>query len=148
MPPLRDRGDDILLLAEHFLIEFCKKARRDVLELSGETRRKLLQHTWPGNVRELRNMMERLAYLSAGDTVEPSDLAFVDSPRGNNQGVSLEMSLSDATKDFQCDFIRRHIDRSGGNMTAAASKLGLHRSNLYRKMRQLGMSEGESDEEE
>ncbi len=147
VPALRDRGDDILLLAEHFLKEFCKKARRDVLELSTETRKKLLQHAWPGNVRELRNMMERLAYLSAGDTVEPSDLAFVDSPRGNDPMFSLEMSLADATKEFQCDYIRRHIERSGGNMTEAASKLGLHRSNLYRKMRQLDMSEG-SDEEE
>ena len=146
MPPLRDRGDDILLLAEHFLQEFCKKARRKVLKLSAAVRKKLLQHSWPGNVRELRNMMERLAYLSAGDTVEPSDLAFVDSPRSEDNLISLDMPLADATKEFQCDYIRRHIERSGGNMTDAAAKLGLHRSNLYRKMRQLGMSEGEDED--
>ena len=74
MPPLRDRGDDILLLAEHFLNEFCKKARRDILTLGTDAKKKLLQHTWPGNVRELRNMMERIAYLSTGDTVEPDGL--------------------------------------------------------------------------
>ena len=146
IPPLRDRGDDILLLAEHFLSEFCSKARRSVLQLSKAARKKLLHHAWPGNVRELRNMMERLAYLSSGDTVESDDLAFVNSPR-SDELVPLDMSLSDATKHFQCDYIRRHIDRSGGNMTDAAGKLGLHRSNLYRKMRQLGMSEGDDNDE-
>lgn len=147
MPPLRDRGEDIILLAEHFLKEFCIKARRDVLELGPAARKKLLQHTWPGNVRELRNMMERLAYLSVGDKVETADLAFVNSPRGDD-AISMELTLSDATKQFQCDYIRRHIDRAGGNMTDAAGKLGLHRSNLYRKMRQLGMSEGEDESKE
>lgn len=145
MPPLRDRGDDILLLAEHFLNEFCKKARREVLTFGAAARKKLLQHTWPGNVRELRNMMERLAYLSTGNTVEPADLAFVNSPRSDD-AISMDLSLSDATKHFQCDYIRRHIDRANGNMTDAARKLGLHRSNLYRKMRQLDMSEGDDDE--
>ncbi len=144
MPPLRDRGDDILLLAEHFLNEFCKKARRQILTLGPPARKKLLQHAWPGNVRELRNMMERLAYLSTGDTVNPEDLAFVNSPR-NEDIIAMDAPLSDATKQFQCDYIRRHIDRAGGNMTDAAEKLGLHRSNLYRKMRQLGMSEGDSE---
>ena len=146
IPPLRDRGDDILLLAEHFLNEFCKKSRREVLSLSAATKKKLLQHLWPGNVRELRNMMERLAYLSPGQTVEPDDLAFINSPRAEDSSVPMDLSLTDASKRFQCDYIQRHIDRSGGNMTEAASQLGLHRSNLYRKMRQLGMN-GPADED-
>ena len=57
----------------------------------------------------------------------------------------MDLSLTEATKQFQCDYIQKHINRGGGNMTDAASKLGLHRSNLYRKMRQLGMN---ADEEE
>ena len=145
IPPLRDRGDDIILLAEHFISEFCKKARRKVLKFSAATKKKLLVHTWPGNVRELRNMMERLAYLSSGDTVEPDDLAFVNSTRSDDSVVPMDLSLTEATKQFQCDYIQRHINRGGGNMTDAASRLGLHRSNLYRKMRQLGMN---ADEEE
>ena len=146
IPPLRDRGDDIILLAEHFLNEFCKKSRREILSLSAATKKKLLMHLWPGNVRELRNMMERLAYLSPGQTVEPDDLAFVNSPRAEESLVPMDLSLTEASKQFQCDYIQRHIDRSAGNMTDAASRLGLHRSNLYRKMRQLGMS-GPADEE-
>ena len=149
IPPLRDRGEDILLLAEHFNNEFCKKSRRPVLKLSAAAKKKLLLHLWPGNVRELRNMMERLAYLSPGDTVEPDDLAFVNSPRSDDDAiVPMDLSLTEASKHFQRDYIQRHIDRTRGNMTDAAGSLGLHRSNLYRKMRQLGMSGPAEDEAE
>ena len=147
IPPLRDRGDDIILLAEHFINEFCRKARRPVLKFSAATQKKLLLHTWPGNVRELRNMMERLAYLSSGDVVEPDDLAFVNSTRSDDGIVPMDLSLTEATRQFQCDYIQRHIDRSRGNMTDAAAQLGLHRSNLYRKMRQLGMNADDADAE-
>src|SRR5690606_8875440 len=64
VPPLRDRGDDVVTLAEFFLETFAVKARRPVPRLTREAKRRLLQHRWPGNVRELRNLMERLAYLS------------------------------------------------------------------------------------
>jgi Nif-specific regulatory protein len=145
LPPLRDRGEDILLLAEHFLSEFCKRARRAVPTLSAATKKTLMNHLWPGNVRELRNMMERLAYLSFGEKIEPDDLAFIDSPRGDESLVPMDLTLTDATHRFQCDYIQRHIDRAGGNMTDAADQLGLHRSNLYRKMRQLGMSGADAE---
>ena len=82
LPPLRQRGGDILLLAEHFLDDFCRRARRKVPELSAAARKRLAEHRWPGNVRELRNLMERLAYLTAGDRIEAEDLAFILSPRG------------------------------------------------------------------
>ena len=94
-------------------------------------------------------MMERLAYLSPGDTVEPDDLAFVNSPRSDDDAiVPMDLSLTEASKHFQRDYIQRHIDRTRGNMTDAAGSLGLHRSNLYRKMRQLGMSGPAEDEAE
>ena len=82
LPPLRERGDDILLLAEHFLGDFCRKARRKVPELTAAARKRLVEHPWPGNVRELRNLMERLAYLSVGDRIQAEELAFILSPRG------------------------------------------------------------------
>ncbi|MEN6451411.1 MAG: sigma-54-dependent Fis family transcriptional regulator [Thermoguttaceae bacterium] len=140
LPPLAQRGDDVLLLAEHFLDDFCRKARRKTPQLSAAARRRLMEHPWPGNVRELRNLMERLAYLSAGERIEAEDLAFILSPRGETPLVTdLGRSLTDATVQFQSEYIRRQIDGSGGNMSLAAARLGLHRSNLYRKMRQLGM---------
>jgi Nif-specific regulatory protein len=143
LPALRDRGDDIVMLAEHFLNEFCLKARRSTPKMSAAARKRLLGHSWPGNVRELRNMMERLAYLTDGDKVEAEDLAFVNSPSGQEPAIPLDLPLTEATRQFQCDYIQRHIDRAKGNMTDAAQRMGLHRSNLYRKMKQLGMGESE-----
>jgi transcriptional regulator with GAF, ATPase, and Fis domain len=140
LPPLRERGNDVLLLAEHFLGDFCRRARRKTPQLTAAARKRLLEHLWPGNIRELRNLMERLAYLSTEDRIDADDLAFILSPRGQKPLVAdLDQSLLDATTRFQTEYIRRQIELSGGNMSLAAGRLGLHRSNLYRKMRQLGM---------
>jgi Nif-specific regulatory protein len=86
--------------------------------------------------------MERVAFLAAGDRVEAEDLAFILSPEeeGGKQ-LPLELGLDKATREFQKEFIRRSIHQVNNNMTDAAKLLGLHRSNLYRKMKQLKMSE-------
>jgi Nif-specific regulatory protein len=142
LPPLRTRGEDILELAEHFLTDFSRRARRKVPRLTSAGKKKLLTHSWPGNVRELRNLMERIAYLlpEEQEQIDASDLAFILSPKSLAAGVfSLDKPLVEATRIFQTEYITRHIEAAGGNMTLAAERLGLHRSNLYRKMRQLGM---------
>jgi Nif-specific regulatory protein len=140
LPPLRDRGDDTLLLAEHFLADFSRRARRKPPKFSSEARKRLQQHLWPGNVRELRNLMERLAFLVTGDVIEPGDLAFILSPSQETTSLLVvDQPLSSATDRFQAEYIRKAIQRTGGNMSDAADLLGLHRSNLYRKMKQLGM---------
>jgi Nif-specific regulatory protein len=145
LPALRDRGDDVLLLAQHFLSQFCAKARRKIPEITATAKKQLLRHQWPGNIRELRNMMERLAYLTDGAKIDASDLAFVSSPSTGQDAVPMDLPLTDATKAFQVDYIQKHIKRASGNMTDAAERMGLHRSNLYRKMKQLGMSDGEDE---
>jgi len=140
LPPLRDRPDDIIPLAEHFLKHFSIQARRPGLSLSPEAKRRLQAHAWPGNVRELRNLMERLAFLTPNDRIEPDDLQFTLSPeRDELSEPSFDFGLTDATHEFQREFITRAIKRVKGNMSDAAKLLGLHRSNLYRKMRQLDM---------
>jgi transcriptional regulator with GAF, ATPase, and Fis domain len=145
LPPLRERGDDVMLLAEHFLRLFCQRAGRRILKFSAAARKRLESHTWPGNVRELRNLMERLAYLSSGERIEVEDLAFISSPTsGGPSPISLDRELNDATHQFQRHYIQQAIGRARGNVSEAAKTLGVHRSNLYRKMRQLGM---ETDED-
>jgi Nif-specific regulatory protein len=142
LPPLRTRGEDIVDLAEHFLKGFSLRARRKVPKFTAAARKKLSSHPWPGNVRELRNMMERIAYLvpEEQDKIDAPDLAFILSPKASAAGVfSLDEPLAEATRRFQCEYVRKHIEAARGNMTLAAERLGLHRSNLYRKMRQLGM---------
>lgn len=148
LPPLRDRGDDILELANHFLDQFCAKARREVPTITAAAKKRLLGHGWPGNIRELRNMMERLAYLTDGEKIDAVDLDFVNSPASADSAIPMDLALTEATRQFQVDYITRHIERAKGNMTDAAAKMGLHRSNLYRKMKQLGMGEGDDSETE
>ncbi|HEX3871942.1 MAG TPA: sigma-54-dependent Fis family transcriptional regulator [Pirellulales bacterium] len=144
IPPLRERPEDIIPLAVHFLEQFCRQARRPVLEISPEARQRFESHTWPGNVRELRNVMERLAYLQASDRIEPEDLAFMLAPTAHSSlNMALDLPLTDATNRFQCEYIQQAISHAAGNMSQAAERLGLHRSNLYRKMRQLNMAETE-----
>ena len=139
-------GDDILLLAEFFLKGFCGNMGRKLPGFSANAKKRLLAHLWPGNVRELRNLMERLAYLSSGDRVEGEDLAFIDT--GNDQDkLEGACTLAEATREFQQRYIRQMIEQARGNMSRAAKRLGLHRSNLYRKMRQLEMGVSEEDEE-
>ncbi len=144
LPPLRERGDDVLVLAEYFLNDFCRKARRETLEISTAAQQRLRDHRWPGNVRELRNLMEQLAFLLPQGPIKAEDLNFIATlsrSQEDTPGVELGLPLTDATLRFQTEYIERTVTESGGNMTEVARRLGLHRSNLYRKMRQLGMNE-------
>ncbi len=140
IPPLRARPEDILVLAKFFLERFCRDAKRSLLSFSSEAEKRLQMHQWPGNVRELRNLMERIAFLTQGSRVEVDDLAFILSPKRNDfDDLAEGTSLTDATASFQSEYIKRAVKRMQGNMSDTAEFLGLHRSNLYRKMRQLGM---------
>ncbi|GIW95924.1 MAG: sigma-54-dependent Fis family transcriptional regulator [Pirellulaceae bacterium] len=136
LPPLRERGDDVILLARHFLENFCRQAGRPPIQLSRRACRLLAQHSWPGNVRELRNLMERFAYLHPRDTVEDSDLErLLEMPPSPSTDAQ---SLQAATRAFQIRYISEQLRRTG-SVSAAARALGMHRANLHRKMRQLGI---------
>jgi Nif-specific regulatory protein len=140
LPPLRQRPGDIPLLAAAFLQEFCDSIPRKAPGLSAAAQSLLMEYLWPGNADQLRNLMGWLAYHSPADAIEAKDLASIFRSRGQAlMGADAGQLLADATVRFQAEFIRRAIAQSDGNMSRAASRLGLHRSNLYRKMRQLGM---------
>lgn len=145
IPPLRLRGNDVIELALFFLEGFCQQARRPVPRLTDAAQTALRQHPWPGNVRELRNMMERLAFLSTTAVVEPRDLSFLSLPASSDSStlnhLALNLPLAEATREFQIQLIQHHLDLTAGNMTDVAHRLGVARTNLYRKMKQLGMSD-------
>ncbi len=148
LPPLCQRGGDVLLLAEHFLKQFCYQIGRPVPRLEDCAKETLRSHPWPGNIRELRNTIERVCYLCSDSTIRTADLMLSGSQSNGAVGL-ISMAdpaaadspapLIDATRRFQVRHIDQAIAACGGNMTEAASRLGLHRSNLYRKMRQLGI---------
>lgn len=158
LPPLSGRGNDVLLLAEHFLNQFCYQIGRPVPSLSDSAKTALISHAWPGNIRELRNTIERVCYLATEPEITAGDLALSTSPGARladgqetlplDRRIDLPHELSESTKLFQIEHIKGAIDACHGNMTDAAARLGLHRSNLYRKMRQLGMNASEEGDEE
>ncbi len=140
LPPLRERGDDVIELAEFFLETFAREHGLPVKQLGDDAKEALRRHSWPGNIRELRNMMERMAFLVPSTVIGANDLTWQPSVRAPSETpLEWTLPLSEATREFQIAYIRRHIDRAGGSMTKAAEQLGLHRANLYRKMKQLGM---------
>ncbi|MGB7329408.1 MAG: sigma-54-dependent Fis family transcriptional regulator, partial [Rubripirellula sp.] len=142
LPPLSQRGDDVMLLANHFLKQFCYQIGRQVPTWSEAAKNAMQNHPWPGNIRELRNTIERICYLTGDDVIKSDDLSLTGANMNRDGGITridMPIELSESTKMFQVEHIERAIQSSGGNMTDAASRLGLHRSNLYRKMRQLGM---------
>ena len=148
IPPLRDRGDDILLLAGNFLQHFHKKTGRGPVRLSAAAADALMQHSWPGNVRELRNAIERAAVLGFDQEVQPDDLGLrlSTSPIASSQAQS-PASATNAQQPPQAagtnlaDAELRHIKavlaQCGGNKSQACKLLGIGRGTLYKKLKEI-----------
>ena len=133
LPPLRDRREDIPLLAAHFLRQWAARYRRPVTGISPEAMRALLAYAWPGNVRELAHAIERATLLALGDQLTPAELSFRPvtdvSPRLD------DLSLEEVEKLL----ITKALARHEGNVTLAAQALGLSRSALYRRLQRHGL---------
>lgn len=155
LPPLRDRGEDVIALAEYFMEGFCCDKERNQLKLSPETREMLLGYSWPGNVRELENFMERLSILCEADTVVPDDLpdkiwkdvgkerktpVVQAAPAGfawpklkdlEDRGLDLR-SFLDAVEE---KLLREALQSAGGVKNQAAEILGIKRTTLIEKLK-------------
>lgn len=136
LPPLRDRGDDIPKLAEHFLRLHRERYRRPIMGFTPEAFKAMREHLWPGNVRELDHVVERAVLMSAGPLVTPFDLALESSPEARLTARLEEMSLEDAERLL----IKKALARFEGNANRAAEALGLSRSALYRRLQKYGLS--------
>ena len=128
IPPLRERGEDIILLAEHFLATYAHKYNKVVKELNRDARQRLLRHTWPGNVRELMHAVERAVLLAKGSSLCAQDFVLKDSSRRTSQTQTLNLER------LEQDAIERAMNIAGGNVTKAAELLGITRFALYRKL--------------
>ncbi len=142
VPPLRERGEDIIILAEHFLSVFSKDYKREKPELSNEVKEIMLNYSWPGNVRELKNLMERLTILIHGETVKPSDLPKNMFKGSNELGKFTNMQLKQAREEFEKNYIKEVIEKFNGDLKKAAKFMGIDLSNLYRKLNKYGISSG------
>ncbi len=141
VPPLRDRAEDIPVLSGHFLREFSTAYGRKPKELSEEALAALMEYSWPGNVRELRNLIERMVILYPQRRIEVRHLP-LDHLRRTQIGKTGEGSgsLHEVREAAERDYILRRLEETGGNVTRASELLGLERSNLYRKMKTLGIA--------
>ncbi len=139
VPPLRERKDDLPLLVEQFLARLNRLHGKAVAEVAPEALSLLLAHDWPGNVRELENVIERAHVLCRGEVIGLEHLPDQLTAGAAAAGVaSLDLRRSRDALDAQA--IRTALTRSGGNRTAAARALGIHKSTLYRRMDRLGIA--------
>ncbi len=149
LPPLRERGDDIILLAEHFLEKFARLHGRRPLAVAPDARAALATYPWTGNVRELQNIVERAVIVATGETIEVADLEFSgaslapapaaavgDAAEPRDSGSNLRARLEEEERES----ISRAIESSGGNIAAAARALGINRSTLYFRIKKLRLN--------
>jgi DNA-binding NtrC family response regulator len=134
LPPLRERREDIPLLAAHFLREQATHYHKRVAELTPEAMRALLAHQWPGNVRELRHAVERAVLMASGTTVTEEDLGLQPARAGGATSLD-DLTLEEAEKLL----IQRALTRHAGNVSRAADALGVSRSALYRRIQHFGL---------
>jgi len=134
LPPLRDRGDDVSLLARHFLSIYSRKYNRGELRLSAAALTRLRKHHWPGNVRELQHAVERATILSDGTCLTEHDFVLAAASESGHKVVVDDLDLEGVEKVV----IRQALTRSAGNITKAAELLGLTRTALYRRLQKYG----------
>lgn len=128
IPPLRERGKDIELLAHHFLNRFAKKYKKDIKSISASALRKLNAYNWPGNVRELQHAMERAVILASGYTLSGDD--FILKPASSRKLKPENLNL----EEMEQSAIEKALEQADGNMNQAAELLGISRFTLYRKI--------------
>jgi DNA-binding NtrC family response regulator len=133
LPPLRERREDIPLLAMHFLRQYAQRYRKDIHSFDQAALSALLDHPWPGNVRELDHAVERSMLMAREDTIRASDLGL--RPRDISQKGLEELSL----EEVEVSLIKKALARYSGNISQAADALGLSRSALYRRLQKYGL---------
>jgi DNA-binding NtrC family response regulator len=147
LPSLRERADDVPMLAAHFLDAACRRNRVKPKRLDSEAIARLTRHAWPGNIRELRNAMERVSILVPGDVVEASHLAFLDpgTPAAAQTPGGETGDLASMMERHERAVVLAALERNRWKMTRTAGELGLERSHLYKKLKALGIEKPVED---
>jgi two-component system nitrogen regulation response regulator NtrX len=140
VPPLRERKEDIPMLARHFLKEFSSAYSRRPREITEDAIEVLMRYSWPGNVRELRNVIERMVIMNpTGHRIERKHLPPLMHREGSRAASGFS-TLHQARAAYERDYILKKLDENHGNVSRTAEVLGLERSHLYRKMKTLGIA--------
>lgn len=134
VPPLRERGEDVVLLANHFLQFYNQKYHKNILGLDTEALQKLRSYHFPGNVRELQYSLERAVIMAEGESIKGSDILFSPIEQSNRDSKLEEEPLNESLEDMERKAIKSAIERFNGNISKASRELGLTRAALYRRM--------------
>lgn len=137
IPPLRERPEDILPLARHFLLDFCQRKQLPPREISPRSEAWLNAQNWPGNCRELRNCVERALILASHELLEPSD--FLDQKEAPASGTEYAGTLRESLKRYEARLISQQLKANHYNVTQTAHQLGLDKSNLWKRIHALGL---------
>ena len=135
LPPLRDRGDDITVLAKVFLERFATESKKNIVGFSADAIKAMHTHDWPGNVRELENRVRRAVIMSDGRKISPGDLELTTGDAERFKTVSLR----EAREELERELILRTLAKHNGNMTRTAAELSVSRPTLYELMDKLGI---------
>jgi two-component system, NtrC family, response regulator AtoC len=138
LPPLRERKEDIPVLAKYFLKRFAAETKKDVMDITKETESGLISYSWPGNVRELANVIERAVVLGQAMNLTPSDLPLSISSNGAESPAN-DLSYRHALEAAKRDIVIKALTSTGGNRTAAARVLGVHKTHLLDLIKSLGI---------
>jgi DNA-binding NtrC family response regulator len=142
LPPLRDRAEDVLPLAEHFLVETAQRSQKRIVAFTQAALKILLAYPWPGNVRELQNVVERAVALAEGEQIGPDDLPSQVRERRSADVLAGALARGLTLAELEREYINRVLQAEGGNKTRAAQRLGLDRKTLYRKLEEYGRAPG------
>lgn len=134
VPPLRERKDDIPLLAQHFLKHSAKRSNKDVRGFTPAAMHRLMAYTWPGNVRELENVVEKAVVMTRQDMVAPDLLPIV----GLSSDIGLK-PLTEAKEEFERSYLRNVLQMTGGNISRAAQFAGRYRADFYKMLKKYGL---------
>jgi transcriptional regulator with PAS, ATPase and Fis domain len=136
LPPLRERHDDIPVLANHFLKSYAQKYRKNFVGFTASALDLLQRYGWPGNIRELQHAIERAIIMAEGDQLDARDFFFLSAkPASDKAPQAVTLNLN----DMEQTTIQRAIDKNGGNISKAAKELGLTRASLYRRLEKYGL---------
>lgn len=137
LPSLKEREEDIPLLADHFLNKYRKELNRNIKGIDNEALRALLSHEWKGEVRELENIIERAVIFCKGDMITLQELPATFKPKMEEMDFSFTGSLDDSVRKFERDFILRALENNENNKEKTADALRVGLSTLYRKLKEL-----------
>lgn len=149
LPPLRDRVEDIIPIARHFVKEMCKKEDVPVRRFSADAENLMKQYSWPGNIRELQNIIGRILYLCSDHVIGAKDLPISSNQHENLSNEALNMNYKDAKdrilEKFEIDYLTHHLKKHAGNISRTAEACGIDRRTIHRLVKQYNIIYKDSD---